>query len=89
LGAGCPILVPRVSDFFRPLTSEILRYADREELRANLIDVLERGLKSKKAREAALTYTQRYCPENIAKSYIELFASLLEERTEGYCLQRD
>jgi len=78
LGAGCPILVPRVSDYFRPLSSEILRYADREELRANLVDVLEGGLKSKKAHEAALTYTQRYCPENIAKSYIELFESLLE-----------
>ena len=78
LGAGCPILVPRVSDYFRPLSLEVLRYADRDELRANLIDVLEGDLKSKKAREAALTYTQRYCPENIAKSYIELFESLLE-----------
>ena len=81
LGAGCPTLVPRVSDFFRPLSSEVLRYADREELRANLADVLEGGPKSKKAREAALKYTQMCCPERIAKQYIELFDSLLEMRS--------
>jgi len=77
LGAGCLILVPRVSDFFHPLTSEVLRYSDREELRANLVDVLQEGPKSKEARQAALKYTERYSPENIAKNYIELFESLL------------
>lgn len=80
LGTGCPILVPRVSDFFRPLSSEVLRYADREELRANLLDVLEAGPKSKATREAALEYTQKFSPENIARSYIELFDQLLEKR---------
>jgi len=81
LGAGCPTLVPRVSDFFRPLSSEVLRYADREELRANLVDVLQKGPKFKEAREAALKYTRKCCPKNIAESYVELFDSLLEERT--------
>jgi hypothetical protein len=80
LGAGCPILVPRVSDFFRPFGLEILRYAGREELRANLVDVLEEGPRFREAHEAALKYTQRYCPESIAKSYIELFDSLLGSR---------
>ena len=79
IGAGCPILVPRLSGFFRPLKGEILRYADREELRANLVDVLQCGSKAKEAREAASKYTQKCSPENIAKSYIELFQSLLEE----------
>lgn len=77
LGTGCPILVPRVSDFFRPLTSEVLRYADREELRACLVDVLQGGPKSKEARQAALKYTKRHSPENIAKNYIELFESVV------------
>jgi len=77
LGAGCPILVPRVSDFFRPLGLEILRYASSEELRANLADVLQDGQGSKEARQAALKYTGRYSPENIAKSYIELFESVV------------
>ena len=77
LGAGCPILVPRASDFFRPLSSGILRYADREELRASLVDVLQEGSKSREAHRAALKYTQKCSPETIAKSYIELFESLL------------
>jgi len=81
LGAGCPILVPRVSDFFRPLSSEVLRYMDREELRANLIDVLQEGPKSKEALQAASEYAERYCPQNIAKNYIELFESLLKGRS--------
>jgi len=81
LGTGCPILVPRVSDYFRPLSSEVLRYADREELRANLVDVLQEGPKCKEAREAALKYTEKCCPENIAKSYIELFESLMGQRS--------
>jgi len=79
IGAGCPILVPRLSDFFRPLKGEVLRYADREELRANLVDVLQGGSKSKEAREAASKYTQRCSPDYIAKGYIELFQSLLGE----------
>lgn len=79
LGAGCPILVPRASDFFSPLAGAVLRYADHEELRANLVDTLQGGPKSKEAREAALKYTQGYCSENIAKSYIKLFESLLGE----------
>lgn len=82
IGAGCPILVPRVSDFFRPLSSEVLRYADREELRANLTDVLGGGSKLKKAHDAASKYAHGYSPENIAKRYIDLFESLLQERPE-------
>jgi hypothetical protein len=77
LGAGCLILVPRVSDFFRPLGLEILRYAGREELRANLTDVLQEGPKAKEAHQAAMKYTERCSPETVAKSYIELFESLL------------
>jgi hypothetical protein len=55
-----------------------LRYADREELRANLVAVLQEGPRYKEVHESALKYTQRCCPENIAKSYIKLFDSLLE-----------
>jgi len=80
LGAECPILVPRVSDFFLPLSSEVLRYAEREELRANLVNVLEGSLKSKKARQAASRYAHEYHPESIAEQYIELFDLLLNER---------
>lgn len=79
LGIGCPILVPRISDFFRPLGEEVLRYVDRDELRANLVDIFEGGPKSKAARQAALEYAQRHSPENIAQSYLELFESLLGE----------
>jgi hypothetical protein len=79
LGAGCPILVPRVSDFFRPLSEEVLRYVDRDELRANLVDILEGGPKSKAVRQAASKYVKNYCSENIAQTYLELFESLLGE----------
>jgi len=78
LGAGCPILVPRVSDFFRPLSGEVLRYADREELRANLVDIFEEGPRVGEARAAALRYVQKFSPENMAMKYIELFDSLLK-----------
>ncbi len=79
LGAGCPILVPRGSDFFRPLRKEILRYADSKELRANLVEVLENGPRARESYEAAVKYVQKYSPDNIAKNYIELFESLLEK----------
>lgn len=78
LGTGCPILVPRVSDFFRPLNNEVLRYADREELRVNLADVLGDGPRVREARAAALRYVQKFGPENVAMKYIELFDSLLK-----------
>jgi len=80
LGAGCPILVPRVSDFFHPLSAEVLRYVDSEELRANLADALAGGPKSKAAQKAAVAYTQRCCPEAVAKGYLELFSSLMDGR---------
>jgi glycosyltransferase involved in cell wall biosynthesis len=59
-----------------------LRYADREELRANLADVLDGGPKLKKACEAASKYAHEYSPENIAKRYVDLFDSLLLERQQ-------
>ncbi|MCD6406768.1 hypothetical protein J7L81_02725 [Candidatus Aerophobetes bacterium] len=78
LGTGCPLIVPRRSDFFHPFSKEVLRYADREELKHILALVLAEGEEEKKLKKEALSYAARYSGENIAREYLDLF-----ERTKN------
>jgi len=73
LGTGCPLLVPRHSDFFRPFSAEVLKYADREELTDNLAAILEEKEKNKKLKEVAFRFAKKYSGENIAREYLNLF----------------
>lgn len=76
LGAGCPILAPRISDFFWPFEQEVLKYADRRELKDLLLDVFVEGKHYRDSRQAAKKFAAEHSPENIAKQFIALFHSL-------------
>ncbi|HEC33832.1 MAG TPA: hypothetical protein ENI37_03855 [Chloroflexi bacterium] len=76
LGAGCPILVPRLSDFVRPFDREVLKYADRDELKALLLDAFAQGERYRESQAAAEEFVHKYSAENIARQFIELFRSL-------------
>jgi len=76
LGTGCPILAPRLSDFVWPFDREVLKYADREELKTLLLDVLAEGERYRESQAAAEEFVEKYSAENIAGQFIELFRSL-------------
>lgn len=75
LGSGCPILAPRISDYFWPFKREILKYADREGLKSLLLDVFEEGERYKGSQEAAEEFVKSHSPEEVARRFIELFES--------------
>lgn len=76
MGSGCPILAPRISDFFYPFSKAILKYSDREELKTELLKVLEKGDEYDRLAQACKEFVERHSPENIAREFIKLFHSL-------------
>lgn len=80
LGCGCPILVPRQSDFFHPLQNEVLRYGDIEELNKKLLELLEDEEASKTVKDVAEGFVLMNSPEKIAERYIGLFTEVLRRR---------
>ena len=76
LGTLRPILVPRLGDPFEPLGPEVLKYADRGELRDLLVDALELGPRAREALEAAERVLAERSPERIARMFLELFEEL-------------
>ncbi len=75
LGTGYPILAPRLSDFVWPFEREVLKYADREELKALLLDVFAEGERYQESRAAAAEFVEQNSAENIARQFIELIRS--------------
>jgi glycosyltransferase involved in cell wall biosynthesis len=76
LGAGCPILAPRLSDFVWPFEREVLKYADREALKPLLLDVFAEGEWYRESQAAAEEFVEKHSPENVAEQFLRLFASL-------------
>jgi len=76
LGAGCPILAPRISDYFWPFEQEVLKYGDRRELRELLLDVFAKGGRYRESQAAAEEFVEKNSAENIAKQFIELLHTL-------------
>ncbi len=76
LGTGCPILVPGQSDFFFPFKDEVIRYADVEDLRKTLVELMEDGERYKALRGKAEQFVKENSPERIAEKHIKLFRSL-------------
>jgi glycosyltransferase involved in cell wall biosynthesis len=76
LGTGCPTLAPRLSDFVWPFEREVLKYADREELKALLLDVFAQGERYRESRAAAEEFVEKYAPEKVAQQFVALFHSL-------------
>ena len=79
LGTGCPILVPGQSDFFFPFKDEVIRYADIEDLRKTLVELMEGGERYKARWEKAEQFVKENSPEKIAEEHIKLFHSLRGE----------
>lgn len=79
LGTGCPIFVPGKSDFFFPFEEVVIRYADFEDLKETLIDLVRDGARFKALKEKAEQFVKKNSPEKIAQEYIELFQSLLKK----------
>jgi len=76
LGAGCPILAPRISDYIWPFQKEIIKYSDRDELKTQLLSIFNKGKRYSDAKTAAKKFVSERSPERIAKQFIDLFHSL-------------
>ena len=76
LGAGCPILAPRLSDFVWPFDREVLKYAGREELKALLLDVFAERERYRESQAAAEEFVEKYAPKKVAQQFVALFHSL-------------
>ena len=78
LGAGCPIFVPRQSDFFHSWRNEVLHYRDITALNKQMIDFFGSEKKQKALAEAANRFVEDHSPKNTAKRFVALFEQLLK-----------
>ncbi|MFB0522065.1 MAG: hypothetical protein ACETWD_11650 [Desulfatiglandales bacterium] len=76
LGAGCPIVVPEGSDYFRPLESELLHYNDVSELTKTLTKLFRDEEIRKNLLDAANGFVAINSPEIVAKLFIDFFVEL-------------
>jgi len=76
LGAGCPIFVPKRSDYFRPLQDELLHYSDVSELNKMLLQFFRDEEMRKIVLDAANGFVERNSPEVIARLFIDFFVEL-------------
>ena len=80
LGCGCPLFVPRQSDFFHPFQNEVIRYGDISELNKKILELFENEEKYQRVVKQAEGFVLINSPEKIAKEYIELFEGILGDR---------
>lgn len=80
LGCGCPILVPRQSDFFHHMQNEVIRYGDTPDLNRKLLELFGDEQASQTVQDAAEGVVSMNSPEKIAKRYIGLFTEVLRAR---------
>ncbi len=78
MGTGCPIFVPRQSDFFHTWGDEVLHYRDITGLNKQLVDVLFNDKKRKQLVETADKFVEENSPKNTAKRFLDLFEQLLK-----------
>jgi hypothetical protein len=76
VGAGCPIIVPERSDYFRPLKNELLHYKDVSELNKMLIELFQDEEMRTNLIDAANGFVAMNSPEIIAKLFIDFFVEL-------------
>lgn len=77
LGAGCPIFVPALSDYFKPLENEVVHYHDIDDLSDRLVELL---LKDGEKERSLIDLADGFCsvnsPQIIAKRFIDFFVEL-------------
>jgi glycosyltransferase involved in cell wall biosynthesis len=78
LGTGKPFLVPKHSDFFQPLTNEVLRYGNNFELGQLILEIFKNSDKVKEAIKNAKKYVDANSAQKIAEEYIRLFRKLID-----------
>ncbi|MBU1076566.1 MAG: hypothetical protein KKH98_04695 [Spirochaetes bacterium] len=78
LGAGCPIFVPKYSDFFHTFKDELIYYTDTAELNKQLVELLN----NKKLRDDLIARADKYVkkdsPKVIAQAFLDLFKKMLK-----------
>lgn len=77
LGAGCPIFVPALSDYFKPLENEVIHYHDIQDLHEQLVKLLfEDGNKERSLIDLADGFCSLNSPQIVAKRFIDFFVEL-------------
>ncbi|MGQ9636851.1 MAG: hypothetical protein ACUVT6_03545 [Thermodesulfobacteriota bacterium] len=79
LGSGCPILAYE-SSFFETLKDVVVTYSNFEEFKECLLDILNRGERYQSTRQALERFIEKNNAERVAREYIDLFQTLIEER---------
>ena len=77
LGTMRPLLAPRLSDSFECFDREVLKYADRGELKELIVDALSNGPRTREALAAARALLRERSPKKVAAAFIDLFEELI------------
>ncbi|MFH1395743.1 MAG: glycosyltransferase [Candidatus Omnitrophota bacterium] len=80
LGAGCPIFVPKQSDFFHSWDKEVIHYRDITALNKKLIDFFGSKEKRETLKEEAEKFVEKHSPERIAQKFLNIFEKMLSCR---------
>ena len=79
IGAGCPICIPRQSEY-QALKDEVIHYNDTEQLCSTLNKLFEDETVARTVAEAAEVFARVRSAETIAELYIDVFTEILKER---------
>ena len=79
LGAGCPIFVPKESDFFQSWTNELIHYKDTVTLSRELQKLFKDHNKKELLISRAHKFVDENSPEVIAKQFLDIFNKMLNE----------
>ena len=79
MGTGCPIFVPKRSDFFHDWNKEVVHYRDISALNKQLSDFLKSEKKKKTLKKEAEKFVKSHSPEKIAQQFIEVFEKELKK----------
>ena len=80
MGAGCPIFIPRQSEFFQPLKDEVIHYTNTGDLCRILKAFFEDERIAKRVIEAEEVFARVRSAKRIAEMYIDVFTGVLKER---------
>ena len=77
LGAGCPIFVPKQSDFFHNWKNEIVHYRDITGLNKQLIEYMGNVKKRQNLIASAEKFVEANSPEVVARQFVDIFEEVL------------
>ena len=80
LGTGCPIFVPKGSDFFQDFKEALIHYTNPSDLNSQLITLLNDKSTLIDINKKAEKIIDKFSPDKIAKKFITLFETLLKNK---------